>query len=189
MDYTEMMKKKNNLSILLITGTILVGILVSAIVILPLYNSASSVTKEADQKTTELASLKSKKSVLDGLKDQEAQLKKSAGLVTSALPTDSDVGGLFIQVDALASQSGGKVLSITGASAAATTTATKTGFSGIQKYTYSVPVSFPNYFALKDFINGSKSALRLLNIDDIGISASDTGSIQAIMNITAYTRK
>jgi Tfp pilus assembly protein PilO len=190
MDYAEMIKKKNNYAIFLTVGTVLVSLLIIGIVIYPLYNTAASTTKDANQKSTELNDLKNKKKVLDSLKDKESDLKKSADLVSAALPQGKDIGGLFIQVDALAKQSGGKVTSVTGTGATTTTgsQATSTGFNGIQKYSYTVPVSFSDYASFKSFIQNSKTALRLLNIDDISISASEAGSIDAVFNITTYAR-
>ncbi len=189
MDYAELIKKKNNYSILLIAGTIVIGLLIIGLVVYPLYNSAASATKEANQKSTELTDLKNKKNVLDGLKDKETELQKSAALVSSALPEGKDVGSLFIQVNALATQNNGEVHSIMGSGPAnASTQTVATGFNGIQKYTYSVPVAFNNYISLKSFIQNSKSALRLLNIDDISISATDTGSLDVNLDITTYAR-
>jgi len=186
MDYAEMMHKKNNYALLLIIGTIVVGLIIAGVVVYPLYGSAVATTKEANQKSSELAALKDRKKILDGLKDKETELKKNADLVASALPEGKDVGGLFIQVNALATQNGGKVRSVTGGSTPSAASAT--GFGGIQKYVYSVPVSFANYSSLKSFINNSNNALRLLNIDDISINATDTGSMDVTMNVTTYAR-
>ncbi len=185
MNYAEMMKKKNNYAIILFASTIVIGLLITGFAVYPLYKSAANTTKQANQKTSELNELKSRKKILDGLKDKEAELKVNADLVSSALPNGNDVGGLFIQVNALATQNGGEVRSITGS---ASGTAVPTGFTGIQKYTYNVPVSFDNYFSLKSFIQSSKTALRLLNIDDVSVSAQETGSMDVVMNITTYAR-
>ena len=188
MNYVEMIRKKNNYAIILIAVTIVVGLLIAGFGIYPLYKSAATVTKQADQKAVELKGLKARKTILDGLKDKEDELRKNAELVASALPEGRDVGGLFIQVNGLAARTGGTVRSVSGGSTTAGTQAAGTGFAGIQKYNYSVPASFSSYFAFKDFVAASKSALRLLNINDITISSSKTGGLDVMLNITTYAR-
>lgn len=185
MDYAEMMKKKNNYSVILIASTIVIGILVTLFAIFPLYKSAKITTAESTQKSLELTELRNKKKILDGLKDKEDQLKKDAETVMAALPEKKDVGSLFIQVNALVSQSGGSVQSITGAAQGSTE---QTGFTGIQKYSYNIPATFNNYSSFKAFINGSRDALRLLNVDDLSLTASDAGNLQGTIDLTTFAR-
>ena len=189
MDYAGLIKKKNNYAIILIAGTVVVGLLVAGLGVYPLYQTAAATTKQADQKSAELKALQDPKAILDGMKNKEEELQKSAELVASALPEQKDVGGLFIQVNALADKNGGTVHSMSGSGVvAANAQTTNTGFSGIQKYAYSVPISFGNYSSFKSFISESKNALRLLNITDVALSANETGSIEAVLNITTYAR-
>lgn len=189
MNYKDIMKKKNNFAIILAAATVSIGLLVVFFGIYPLYKSASAVTKEVNQKSDELKGLKNRKAILDGLKDREDELNKSAELVASALPDSRDVGGLFIQVNALAAKTGGKVSSMSGSSSPSGATATDTGFSGIEKYTYGVPITFTSYLSFKEFVASSKNALRLLNIDDVMISANEASGLSVTMNLTTYTRK
>jgi len=190
MDTKDLLQKKYNYALIVGAVTFFGTLLLLGFVIYPLYGLASTVTKEYDQKNQELTDLKNKKVVLDKLKNEESTLRKQADTVASALPESKDVGRLFIQIDALAKNSNGTIKSVTGSNGTVTT-ATKsagTGFTGIQKYTYTVPVSFKSYTDMKNFISQSKNALRLLNIDNVGITAGDTGSMDVNMTITTYAR-
>lgn len=170
--------------------TIFGAILVWFLIISPLYKSVGKAGKELASKEQQYTDLKDKKSKLDELKDKEAELKKQAAIVSNALPKDEEIGRLFIQLDALAKASNGKLRSVTKSNIATVTGDTSNlSASGITKTVYTLPLDLPTYFDLKSFIASSSSALRLFSIDDFNISASNAGALTVSLTANSYTRK
>jgi Tfp pilus assembly protein PilO len=174
-----------SLGAITLVGAIAIGFLV----ISPLYKKTQSSATELAAKEVQYEELVVKKTKLDGLKDKEAELKKQAALVSDALPKDEEVGRMFIQLDALAKASNGSLKSVSKTTAnVSTDTSADLSSAGITKTVYSLPLTLPTYFDLKSFIANADSALRLISINDLNISASDTGSITVNLTANAYTR-
>lgn len=171
-------------------GVTLVGVIVAWFLILsPLYASTKNSGVELATKEKNYSDLVAKKDKLDKLKDQEAELKKQATTVSDALPKDEEVGRLFIQLDALAKGSNGKLRSVVKTTSTSSTTGTtELATTGITKTVYTLPLDLPTYFDLKSFINNSESALRLFSINDFNITASDAGALTVTLTANSYTR-
>lgn len=158
------------------------------LIISPMYKSTQKSKIELTAKEQEYTTLTRKKEKLDGLKDKEEELKKQATLVSNALPKEEDVGRLFIQLDGLVRASNGNLKSVSTPTAPVSTDANLAS-AGITKTAFSLPLDLPTYFDLKSFITNSTSALRLLSISDITISASDSGAMNVNITANSYTRK
>ncbi|MEI6266826.1 MAG: hypothetical protein WCP14_02975 [bacterium] len=161
------------------------------IIIIPLYQTASAKAKEAEAALVLLKETQEKEAVLNNLKSQGDELKKTSELLATALPISNDVGPLFIQLSALIVQNGGKVKGIAGAAGnelVATTTEQITSMVNLNKYTYVLPIEFSSYSKLKTFIDDAKQALRLIEISSITISSSDKEKINATITVVTYTR-
>lgn len=190
-------KSRNNkytyavvLSVVLVLGVVLL----SLFVIKPLFADAQKVTKEVKDKKTELTKLQDKKAKLEALKDKEEELKKQAATISNALPESKDIGRLFIQINDIATGSGGTVKSVAesgSATAGATTTATpttQTTFGNVQQSIYTIPIDFGSYFDWKNFVTKTETALRLVSIGDFTVNATDSGTMTSSVTITTYTR-
>lgn len=167
-------------STVVIALTVVVTIALFFLVISPFFSKAQSLTADAKVKQEELDKLEAKKAKLDELKSREEELKANAEKVRNALPEEKDVGRLFIEFDNMAKATGGtiKVVSEGGGStgsAPGQTSSSDIGSTGIQKITYTIPVTFKDYFGLKDFVNRTETALRLLKINGYQITVNDTG--------------
>jgi hypothetical protein len=178
------MNKKYNYA-LIVGGLTFLGILLATfLVVRPLYLSAGKLTKEAGSKQANLDKLKDKKTKLEELKSKEAELKADSDTVAAALPEGKDAGRLFIQFDELVKSSAGQVKSVSEGSNATTTQA----IGSVNAVSYTVPVTMPDYFSLKNLIAKSESALRLINIDTLNIKSSN-GAIDATLNVVTFTRQ
>lgn len=175
-----------SLSVILVVGVILL----SVFAIKPLFDGAKKVTTDVKNKQEELEKLENKKAKLEQLKDKETELKAQSEKISNALPQTKDVGRLFIQVNDIATGSGGSIKSVTesGAVAPSTTTTTQEPIGAVQKTVYTVPIDFGTYFDWKNFVNKVETALRLVNIGDYSVKASDSGGINSDVTITTYTR-
>lgn len=169
--------------------TFLGAIAVWFIVLSPLYTSTKNAGVELAAKDQNYKDLVAKKEKLDKLKDQEAELKKQAATVSNALPKNEEIGRLFIQLDALAKNSNGKLRSVVKSGVAgATPAANDLSSTGITKTVYTLPLDLPTYFDLKNFIKSSETALRLFSINDFNIAASDAGALTVTLTANSYTR-
>lgn len=174
---------------LIVGVSTLIGALVLLfLVISPLYSKVTTTGDELDQAKQELTALENKKSKLDELKDRESELVAEAAKVSDALPTAEEVGRLFIQLDALATTSGGVLESVDKVTATTAIDSTDLTASGITTSSYDLKLTFPSYYNLKNFISSSESALRLVSIDSFDISADETGILQVNLTINSYTR-
>ena len=175
---------------LIVSGSLfVVTILTWFLIISPLYTNVKKSGAELASKEQQYTDLTNKKNRLDELKDKEVELKKQATIVSNALPKNEDIGRLFIQLDALARSSNG-VLSSVNKSTTSFDAGSSTDLpsSGITKTVYTLPLSLPTYFDLKTFISDSQAALRLFNINNFNISASDAGALTVILTANSYTR-
>lgn len=159
------------------------------LIISPLYKNTQKAGVELAAKEQKYADLKDKKEKLDSLKGQEAELKKQAEVVSNALPKEEEVGRFFIQLDALATSSNGKLKSVTKTTTSADTSSSAISSAGITKTVYTLPLELPTYFDLKSFIENSHSALRLFSINDFNITASNAGALSVSLTANSYTRK
>lgn len=166
----------------LVAGTFVVVLILSLFVIKPLVSTVLSMNEENNNLNTTLISLKAKQEALNKLKGQETQLENDSQTVSNALPTQADIGRLFIQLDSIAKASGGNLKSVTTSSSADNTA------NGVTAITYSIPLDMPNYFAFKQFITNAQGALRLLSIDGVGVNASSTGALTLNISARSYTR-
>lgn len=181
--------QKYGYSIILGAVTVLGALLVGFLIIKPLYNNTQKSKAELALKESQYTALKNKKDRLDELKDKEDELKKQAAMVTGALPKEEEIGRLFIQLDGLAKASNGKLKSVTKTTAvAATGDTTNLSSAGITKTVYNMPLELPMYFDLKSFIANSQSALRLVNINDFNITATNAGALTVNLTANSYTR-
>jgi Tfp pilus assembly protein PilO len=155
------------------------------------------VTNQVSSSQKQLNKLESQESKLESLKNQETELDQEAATVSEALPTTNDVGRLFIQLSDLANNAGGSISGVTGGttvgttsttSPASTTATTSASVPGVEVLTYSMPISFSSYFNFKNFLTSASSALRLISVNNITVSASSTGEITAGLNLTTYMR-
>jgi len=181
--------KKYGYSVILGIVTVLGAIIVWFVIIGPLYANTQKSKAELEVKEAQYTALKNKKDKLDELKDKEDELKKQAATVTSALPKEEEIGRLFIQLDGLAKASNGKLKSVTKSTATtATGNTTNLSSAGITKTVYNMPIELPMYFDLKSFIANSQSALRLFNINDFNITATNAGMLTVNLTANSYTR-
>lgn len=178
--------KKYYYSIILGVCTLL-GLLVGVFLIIrPLYSNSQKITKEYKEKTAILDELKDKKAKLEELKSKEEQLKADAEKVEAALPQAKDVGRLFIEVDQVAKESSGSVKSVSEGSGVNSTPTSE----GINKISYSVPASFPDYFKLKEFIMRTEQALRIVDISGLDMTTAQTGGAMDVkFTANTYVRK
>ncbi len=183
--------KKYNYAIMLSTAGAIFSILIIFFAIKPLYQKNILLSSESKEKKIRYDNLITKKSNLAALKNKEAELRGMAEKVRSALPEAKEIGRLFIQLDSLVSESGGNIQSVseTNSEIVSAQTATASAFAGIDKYSYGMPLSFPSYFSFKNFLINSESALRILNIDSMDVSASDDGAINATLIVNTFVRK
>jgi Tfp pilus assembly protein PilO len=185
-------KNKYFYSVTVIILTVVVTLGLFFLLIMPFFNKAKELTAETSLKKQELEKLEEKKSKLEELKTREEELKLQAEKVENALPTEKDVGRLFIQLDNLARGNGGTVASVSEGGNVTTTKVTPdTGEGGptIERVSYTFPVDFGTYFNLKDFVTKSETALRLLAIKGLTINASNEGKIGSNFSIDTYIRK
>jgi len=168
--------------------TLVGAIAVYFLAIAPLYKKTQAAGIELTTKEQKYDDLVAKKKKLDGLKDREAELKKQAEMVSNALPKQEEVGRMFIQLDALAKSSNGSLRSVSKSTAAAADANASLSATGITKTTYTLPLSLPTYYDLKNFIANSDQALRLFSINDISIAATDAGAMTVNLTANAYTR-
>jgi Tfp pilus assembly protein PilO len=180
--------KKYGFSLYMVVGQVVGVLLLTFLAVLPLYNKASSQTADATAKQAVLASLQKKKTTLDQLKGREQELTAAAEKVKDALPTSSDAGRLFIQIDQSVREAGGTIKSVSVGGNSATPSATDSSVSGVSTLSYSLPVSLPGYDNLKNFIISTNNALRLVKIDSLNISQSTSGSMEVTIGATTYTR-
>lgn len=168
----------------IVVGAIVVGsLLASLVVIKPLASNLINLNKKNKEKSIQLQELQAKEQVLLEKKDQEAQLAEDSETVSNALPSENEIGGLFIQLDAIAKASGGSLKSVM------QTTGGTSGMSkNIVENSYSIPLEMPTYFALKQFMTSADSALRLLTIESMKIDASDSGSLTVNLIAKSYAR-
>ncbi len=176
---------KYNYAAIVAGGTVAALLFAGIFVMKPLIETVGKMDKEKQVRAATLADMKKRESVLLGLKDQEDQLTKDSETITNALPTQADIGRLFIQLDTLAKESGGTLKSV---SQTNKQEASKSTFSGVIENSYSIPVEMPTYFALKEFISNSKDALRLLSIENLKISSTDTGQLSVGITAKSYAR-
>ena len=175
---------KYNYFLTVVVGTVVGLILTGFFVIQPLYNTATKVAAEKKTKEATLSEMKARLEVLNKLSDQEEKLKADSQTVSNSLPTQEDIGRLFIQLDSIAKQSGGNLKSvsqITGQSVDASG-------AGFTEQSYSIPLEMSSYFALKQFITNASDALRLLSISDLKIDANDAGALTVNMTAKSYVR-
>lgn len=179
--------EKNNLNkkylyfLSVISLTVLSVLLLFFLAIRPLYNSNKSFSAELKSKKENLTYLEDKKSKLDGLKSREAELNEDAKKVAAALPTEKDAGRIFIQFDQIANSVGAKLTSVSeagsGSSAGSTTSTTTTNVgAGLTKISYSAPITLPGYSNFIDILNRAEGALRIFKIDNINLSADQSGA-------------
>ncbi len=176
---------KYNYAVIVASGAAVALLLAGIFIVKPLLETVGKMDKEKQAKSATLAEMKKRESVLLGLKDQEDQLTKDSETITNALPTQADIGRLFIQLDTLAKDSGGTLKSV---SQTNTQAPAKSTFSGVAENTYSIPVEMPTYFALKQFIANSKDALRLLSIENLKISSTEAGQLSVSITAKSYAR-
>jgi Tfp pilus assembly protein PilO len=185
-----MSNDKYKYTVMLSIGILLGAILVSVFIIKPLYKSSSKLKAEVTSKDIRYESLVKKKNSLSSLQSREQELKAQAAVVGNALPSNKEVGKLFIQMDKLAGQSNGFLQSVSESENNLDyTTSSETVLEGVQRYTYSLPISFSDYTSFKGFLRRSEIALRLLSIKSIDIKASETGAIDALVTTDTFTRK
>jgi Tfp pilus assembly protein PilO len=175
--------KKYQYSII-VAGATFIGAIILIVVISQLYTKSKQVTAEANAKTVVLDQLKEKKTILDNLKNREAELKESSRKLAVALPEDKDIGRLFIQLNGLITETGGNVQGL----ANGTTTQSEIS-ENLTKYTFTIPTNFSDYQTLKTFFVKSKQALRLINISALSISSPNGGPVDASITVNAYSRK
>lgn len=179
--------EKNNLNkkylyfLTVISLTVLSVLLLFFLAIRPLYNSNKSFSAELKSKKENLTYLEDKKSKLDGLKSREAELNEDAKKVAAALPTEKDAGRIFIQFDQIANSVGAKLTSVSeagsGSSAGSATATTTTNVgAGLTKISYSAPITLPGYSNFIDILNRAEGALRIFKIDNINLSADQSGA-------------
>ncbi|MCX6328225.1 MAG: hypothetical protein NTZ85_01740 [Bacteroidia bacterium] len=192
----EVLKKGNKQYLFAITISLLIVFVIIAaffLAIKPLYLKSKKISAELKVKQEQLQELKDKKVKLETLKDKEGQLKKDAENVKNALPSDSDVGRLFIQLDDIIKTSNGSTKSISGSSGTTTTAGTPmetiTNSVGITTTSYNTTVDFPSYFEFISFLNKMENALRLVTINNINVSANESGLISTTLDLVTYTRK
>ncbi len=164
------------------------GVVISIFaVIMPMYQNASKVNQEEKVTKLELDAQKRRQARLDELITEKDSLDRESKLLSTALPSGKDVGPLFIQLSQLIVDTGGDIKGISGDSNQGAT-AGGSSLVGLQKYTYTIPISFNDYSSLKSFINESKKALRLIDIGSIVVSAPETGKIDATVTLNTYAR-
>jgi Tfp pilus assembly protein PilO len=174
-----------NYALYLGLGTAVVALFVSFIIIKPLFDKNSELRNTKSTQNAKLEKLLEKEKVLVSLKDKSSEIKTNSERVSSALPSSSDIGRLFIQLDELAKISGGSLKSV----GTNTNTVSETqAIPGINELTYSLPLDMPSYFALKKFFESSEEALRLLSITDVRIDSSDSGALSVNLSAKSYTR-
>ena len=171
-------------------STSLVVIVSIFIIIIPLYQNASAKAKEQEIVSERLKYLQDKEVILNNLKAQESDLKKTSEKLSAALPLDNDVGPLFIQLSELITDNGGLINGISGSNTqnTAATEEKMTSMVNLKKFTYVLPIEFTSYTTMKSFIDESKKALRLIEISSIMVVATDGGKISATITINTYAR-
>jgi Tfp pilus assembly protein PilO len=183
-----MVKKDNseyNFAILLGAGALVVGLILIFAIIKPLYDKNSEMRQEKTKREAELTRLQNREKVLLSLKDRAADIREDSERVSRALPTSSDIGRLFIQLDELAKVSGGNLKSVSESNSTTTGALVSPGVTATE---YSLPMEMPSYFALKKFFESSEEALRLLSIDNIRIDANEAGAMSVNISAKAYKR-
>jgi len=167
-------------------ATVVILVVAGLFVVKPLWDTVSKMDKEKKAKADTLTEMKRRETVLLSLKDKEEQLKKDSETISNALPTQGDIGRLFIQLDSLATASGGSLKSV--AQTSNTATSSDSSVAGITEQTYAIPLDMPTYFALKQFITSSEAALRLLSITNLKIDVSDAGKMSVNIIAKSYAR-
>lgn len=163
---------------------IFIGLILSSfLVVRPMYLKTKSLFSEASARKKESTYLKDKKSKLLELSKRESEILEEEKKVSIALPASNEVGRIFIQLDQLVLESGGTTQSIY-------KSGSQMSVAGeIVATSYSIPTSFPNYFAYKEFLDKSASALRLLNLQKIQIYAGQDGRITSNLITETFSRK
>jgi len=182
--------KQYKYAIIASVSTSLVAIIAIFIIIIPLYQATNAKAKEQEAVGKTLKYLQEKEVVLNNLKTQEEDLKKTSEKISAALPPDNDVGPLFIQLSELIVANGGKINGISGSGmeSTATTQEKMTSMVNLKKFTYVLPIEFSGYSLMKSFIAESKKALRLIEVSSIVVAASDNGKMNATITINTYAR-
>ncbi|MCL4386927.1 MAG: hypothetical protein M1355_00775 [Patescibacteria group bacterium] len=186
------LKSKNYLyAILVVSGSLLLIIILSFLIVKPLWESNSKIKQEVLANEQKLASLEDRLTKLKKYKEKEAELLKEKEKVLAVLPEDKDIPRLFVQFEKMVATTGASVVSAdtTTDSAVASTgqVQQQQAVPGVTTYNYNLKVNSSTYEAIKNIVLNSESALRLMNISGFSISKKE-GSFDVIFTLKSYAR-
>lgn len=185
-------KNKQMYAGLLVAGTLLLTILLSLLVVKPIYQANKKVSEEIKLKKSKLDGLENKLGKLKELKKEEALLLKEKERVLAALPEDKDVPRLFVQFEKMATSTGASVASAAGGqelSSAGSAAQVPSNISPniLKEHTYDLKVTTSTYESLKNIVGNAEDALRLVDIHNFSISKKES-SFDVSFNLKTFSR-
>ncbi len=167
----EKTKQKMSREFKLISVFVFLFILVLVFLFLlkPKYNEISQFKQEFKTKQEELANKKTyfenvKKLISNYQKINSQDIEK----IAKVLPSEKDIAGLFVQIEALAEEAG---LNLLGLDIAERKEVPELEKFKVRELGITLNLSGGDYFAFKKFLSAVESNLRIIDIDSINFAA------------------
>jgi len=182
-------EKKEELNLKFVTIVTSVSVIIFLIVTFTLgrflWNDLTKTSAELKARREILKADQNRLANLKKLKAKEEELKEKNKVVLAALPTDSDVAGLFVQYERIASESGASLKSSTESK---TTTGSTTSSAIITTADYALDGQATGYGALKVMLDKTEKALRIISVESLDLS-SDSSTVGVKMTTKTFLRK
>lgn len=149
-----------------------------------LYTELTKTSDVLKEKRAVREKLEENLSTLEELKKNEDLIVKDTKKAIAALPSDKDIARLFVQLEALASENGSFIRSVS--EGAYGTQSLNSNL--IKSVTYGVSVEVNDYSSIKNLFSEMNKALRILNVSSVDISPTVGGKYDLNISINTYTR-
>jgi Tfp pilus assembly protein PilO len=168
---------------------LIISVVVGFLVIRPISQDNKKQQQILDNRNKVTKTLEDKKNKLSKLSEDEKKLKEMVEEVDKSIPMNQDVKTVATQLFLMAFESGVGVDSIdlavsSGVAEEQALVPVITGANEI-RFTVSGKSSYPN---IVKFLDKIKNSLRLMNVDNIGITGTDKDSLDYSFILTTYTR-
>lgn len=176
--------------------TVIFVLIITFVLLIPSFKSLGKVNKEVKAKKADLNILEKKLTKLKELKVKENDLKEQEKVVNGAIPTKKEVGGLFIQLEKIMTDTGASTTGITeqaqvvssSPTDGANPSAASTEVVGISSVDYGGKVVFPSYDSFKNFLSLAEQARQFISLNIFIVNDTEDGTFAAELNYKAYYR-
>lgn len=180
------MEKRRLIQIGISLGIIIIVVLAVVLAINPLWNQISSLNKELAAKR---AQVKAEEQYLSDLKQLEKnynEAKEQAKLAASALPSETKIAELLVQLENTAAEQGLTIESINPATQQQASASAVKAVPSLQEIPLATVVSGTSFPNVNKYMEGIEKNLRLIDISGIALKYDPAKGVILTLNIKSY---